>query len=190
MARPAHPTSTRVPLLPLGTVVWLTSEVTFFGSLFAAYFTLRATTPGPWPPAGVELDTAFTGMATLLLVASSGTVQLAVRAIAAGDRGRFRRWLALTAALALVFLANQAREWSVATFGPSSHGYGSAFFVMTGFHGAHVTGGVIAMAVLLGRSAGAGFGAEATDAVEVLSYYWHFVDLVWVVMFATLFLFP
>ena len=188
LSRPAP--HSRIPLLPLGTVVWLTSEVTFFGSLFAAYFTLRAAATGPWPPPDVELETAFTGAATLLLVASSGTVQQAVRAIAAGDRARFRRWLALTAALALVFLANQAREWSVATFGPSSHGYGSAFFVMTGFHGAHVSGGVIAMAVLLGRSAGAGFGAEATDAGEVLSYYWHFVDVVWVVMFATLFLFP
>ncbi len=179
-----------VPLLPLGTVVWLASEVTFFGSLFAAYFTLRATAAGPWPPPDVELETAITGLATGLLVASSGTVQLAVRAIAAGDRARFRRWLGMTAALALVFLANQAREWSVASFGPSSHGYGSAFFVMTGFHGAHVTGGVIAMAILGGRSGGAGFGAEATDSVEVLSYYWHFVDVVWVVMFATLFLFP
>ena len=180
----------RVPLLPLGTVVWLASEVTFFGSLFAAYFTLRATAPGPWPPPDVELETVLTGLATGLLVASSRTVQLAVRSIAAGDRARFRRWLVVTALLAVVFLANQAREWSVATFSPSSHPYGSAFFVMTGFHGAHVTGGVIAMTVLLGRSAGAGFGAEATDAVEVLSYYWHFVDVVWLVMFATLFLFP
>ena len=183
---PAH----RIALLPLGTVVWLASEVTFFGSLFGAYFTLRATAPGPWPPADVELETAVTGLATALLVASSGTMQLAVRAIAADRRPRFRRLVALTALLAVVFLANQAREWSVASFGPSSHGYGSAFYVMTGFHGAHVTGGMIAMAVLLGRSGGTGFGAEATDSVEVLSYYWHFVDVVWVAMFATLFLFP
>jgi cytochrome c oxidase subunit III len=180
----------RVPLLPLGTVVWLASEVTFFGSLFAAYFTLRSAAIGPWPPPDVELETAVTGLATLLLVASSGSMQLAVRAIASGRRERFRGLVALTGLLAVVFLANQAREWSAAGFGPSSHAYGSAFFVMTGFHGLHVTGGVVAMAVMLGRSASPRFGAEAVDAVEVLSYYWHFVDVVWIVMFATLFLFP
>ncbi len=180
----------RLPLLPIGAVVWLTSEVTFFGSLFAAYFTLRATSSGPWPPADVHLETLTAGIATLLLVASSGTMQLGVRAISAGRRHDFRRYLVLTAALAVVFLANQAREWSVADFRPSSHGFGSAFFVMTGFHGLHVTGGVLAMAVLLGRSADPAFGEEATETVEVVSYYWHFVDVVWLVMFATLFLFP
>ncbi|MGH9035187.1 MAG: cytochrome c oxidase subunit 3 [Acidimicrobiia bacterium] len=190
MAAPARAPGGRIPLLPLGTVVWLASEVTFFGSLFGAYFTLRSAASGPWPPADVELETALTGLATLLLVASSGTMQLGVRAIASGDRVRFRRLVVLTAFLAVVFLANQAREWSVAGFGPSSHAYGSAFFVMTGFHGLHVAGGVVGMAVMLGQSADAAFGAESTDAVEVLSYYWHFVDVVWLLMFTTLFLFP
>jgi cytochrome c oxidase subunit III len=199
VAAPARAPAGRIPLLPLGTVVWLASEFTFFGSLFAAYFTLRSATTGPWPPPDVELETALSGLATLLLVASSATLQLAVRAIAAGRREQFRRLVVLTALLAVVFLANQAREWSVAGFGPSSHAFGSAFFVMTGFHGLHVTGGVVGMVVMLGRSARPGFGApggrgvpgeEATDAVEVLSYYWHFVDVVWLVMFATLFLFP
>ena len=190
MTSPARAPAGRVPLLPLGTVVWLASEVTFFGSLFAAYFTLRSATTGPWPPAGVELETLTSGLATLLLVASSGTMQLAVRAIAAGRRPRFRRLVAVTALLAAAFLANQAREWAAADFGPSSHAFGSAFYVMTGFHGLHVSGGVAAMAVMLGRSASPRFGAEATDAVEVLSYYWHFVDVVWLVMFATLFVFP
>jgi cytochrome c oxidase subunit 3 len=189
VAAPARAPAGRIPLLPLGTAVWLASEVTFFGSLFAAYFTLRSAATGPWPPPDVELETALTGLATLLLVASSGTMQLAVRAISSGRRVRFRGLVALTGLLALVFLANQAREWSVAAFGPSSHAFGSAFFVMTGFHGLHVTGGVVAMAVMLGRSTSPRFGAEATDAVEVLSYYWHFVDVVWIVMFATLFLF-
>ncbi|MGH9040240.1 MAG: cytochrome c oxidase subunit 3 [Acidimicrobiia bacterium] len=190
MASPAPAASRRIPLLPLGTVVWLASEVSFFGSLFAAYFTLRSLASGPWPPPDVELETAVSGLATLVLVASSATMQLAVRAVAAGHRDRFRALVALTALLAVFFLANQAREWSVATFSPSSHAYGSAFFVMTGFHGLHVTGGVVGMTVMLGRSARPGFGAEATEAVEVLSYYWHFVDVVWLFMFFTLFLAP
>ena len=180
----------RLELLPVGTVVWLASEVTFFGSLFGAYYAMRSAAPGPWPPADVELDRVVTGVATLLLVASSGTIQLAVRALADGHRPQFRRRLAVTAGLAVLFLANQAHEWSAAGFGPSSHPYGSAFFVMTGFHGLHVTGGVVAMAILLGRSADPTFGAGETPGVEVVSYYWHFVDVVWVAMFAALFLFP
>ena len=185
-----HAGARRVSLLPLGAVVWLASEVTFFGAFFGAYYTLRSQTPGPWPPAGVHLETLAAGVATLLLVASSGTIQLAVRALADGRRRDFRRRLFLTVVLAGVFLANQAREWSAADFGPSSHPYGSAFFVMTGFHGLHVLGGIVAMAVLLGRSADLTFGANAVDAAEVVSYYWHFVDVVWLGMFAALFLFP
>ena len=180
----------RLELLPVGTVVWLASEVTFFGSLFGAYYAMRSAAPGPWPPADVELDRVVTGVATLLLVASSGAIQLAVRALADGHRPQFRRRLAVTAGLAVLFLANQAHEWSAAGFGPSSHPYGSAFFVMTGFHGLHVTGGVVAMTILLGRSADPAFGAGETPGVEVVSYYWHFVDVVWVAMFAALFLFP
>jgi cytochrome c oxidase subunit 3 len=180
----------RLELLPVGTVVWLASEVTFFGSLFGAYYAMRSAARGPWPPPDVELDLVVTGAATLLLVASSGTIQLAVRALADGRRPQFRRWLAITAGLAVVFLANQGHEWSAAGFGPSTHPYGSAFFVMTGFHGLHVCGGVVAMAILLGRSADPGFGAREKPGVEVVSYSWHFVDVVWVGMFTALFLFP
>ena len=83
---------------------------------------------------------------------------------------------------------DQAREWADATFTAGSHTFGSAFYVMTGFHGLHVLGGVIAMVVLLGRASGPRFGAADVPAVEVVSYYWHFVDVVWIGLFATLFL--
>ncbi|MCA1691119.1 MAG: heme-copper oxidase subunit III [Acidimicrobiales bacterium] len=190
----------RPPLLAVGTIVWLASELMFFSGLFAAYFTLRATARGPWPPEGVELEATVAGVFTLILLASSGTIQLAVRAITAGDRRRFCRWLLVTMALAIVFLVNQGREWSAAEFAIDSHSFGSAFFVMTGFHGLHVAGGVAAMAVLLGRAATPGperpsersgrskFGADDAPAVEVVSFYWHFVDVVWVGLYATLFL--
>lgn len=170
----------RPPLLPVGTVVFLASELMFFSGLFAAYFALRAAASGPWPPADVELETAVAGAFTAVLVASSGTMQLAVRALARSDAAQYRRWLAVTAGLAVVFLANQVREWGAADFGADSHAFGSAFFVMTGFHALHVTAGVLAMGAV----------ARRTDvpAVEVVSYYWHFVDVVWVAMFATLFL--
>ncbi len=178
----------RTPVLAVGAVVWLASELMFFAGLFAAYFALRSTQgDAGWPPAGVELETATAGVFTALLVASSATVQLAVRALHGGDRLAMRRWLWITVALAAAFLANQGREWAVADFGVDSHPYGSAFFVLTGFHGLHVLGGVLAMAVVLARSLDARFGRAQLGTVEVVGYYWHVVDAVWVAMFATLF---
>ena len=184
----ARPQVQRPPILPVGTAVWLASELMFFGALFAAYFTLRSASEHPWPPEGVELETATAAVFTVLLVASSATIQMGVRAIEAGRTAGLRRWLGITMLLAVAFLANQAREWASADFSAESHAFGSAFFVMTGFHGLHVLGGVLAMLVLLGRTLDHSFGASERPAVEVVSYYWHLVDVVWVVMFTTLFL--
>jgi cytochrome c oxidase subunit 3 len=185
---PGHRPGGRAPVLTVGTVVWLASELMFFSGLFAAYFTLRAMARGAWPPDGVELDPGPAGLFTLALVASSGTMQLAVRAVAAGNRRRFRLWVCVTFVLAAVFLANQGREYTEFQFGISSHAYGSAFYLMTGFHGLHVLGGMLAMVLLLGRSASPRFGPAEEPSVEVVSYYWHFVDVVWVAMYSTLFL--
>lgn len=179
----------RTPVVAVGAVVWLASELMFFAGLFAAYFALRAATgAGSWPPPDVELETLTAGAFTVLLVASSGTIQAAVRALRRGDVASMQRWLWVTVALAAAFLANQGREWAAADFAPDSHAYGSAFFVMTGFHGLHVLGGVLAMAVLLARSLDARFGRDQLGALDVVGYYWHVVDAVWVAMFATLFL--
>ena len=172
--RPARP-----PVLTVGTVVWLASELLFFAGLFAAYFTLRTNATGAWPPVDVELETVPAALFTLVLVASSLTVHRAARAAETGDTGGVRVWLVVTLLLAALFLGNQAREWASAGFSASSHAYGSAFFVMTGFHGLHVVGGMVAMAVVLVRA--------DRPAVEVVTAYWHLVDVVWLAMFATLF---
>jgi cytochrome c oxidase subunit 3 len=177
-----------MPVLTVGTVVWLASELMFFSGLFAAYFTLRATAAGDWPPSDVELEVLTSGLFTLALVLSSGTMQLAVRAIARDRLPAFRGWLAVTLALAGAFIANQAHEWSSLDFHVDSHAYGSAFYVMTGFHGIHVIGGMLAMVLLLGRAGSRRFGAADLPAVEMVSYYWHFVDVVWIGHWATLFL--
>jgi cytochrome c oxidase subunit III len=174
-------------VLTVGTVVWLASELMFFSGLFAAYFTLRALSTHEWPPHGVELEPVVAGAFTVALVASSGTIQLGVRALGRGDRRRFRQWVAVTLVLAAVFLANQAREYAEASFSVGSHSYGSAFYLTTGFHGLHVLGGMLAMVVLLGRAANPRFGTDETPAVEVVSYYWHFVDVVWIALFATIY---
>jgi len=182
------PGQERTPVLTVGTVVWLASELMFFSGLFAAYFTLRATTQGDWPPADVELNVALSGFFTLLLVLSSVTMQLAVRAVAAARMPAFRAWLVVTLVLAGAFVANQAHEWSTLGFSVSSHPYGSAFYVMTGFHGMHVLAGMLAMVLLLVRAGSGRFGPGETPAAEMVSYYWHFVDVVWVGLWATLFL--
>ena len=175
------------PSVSVGVVVWLASELMFFSALFAAYFTLRASTI-PWPPAGVHLATQRTGAATVVLVLSSLTMHLAVRAGERADRTATTRWLSLTAGLALLFLANQAWEYAQVSFRISSHAYGSMFFLMTGFHGLHVIGGVVFMAAVIGMIAGPGARAPVGTTVQVCAYYWHFVDVVWLAMFITIYL--
>ncbi|MBI2710162.1 MAG: heme-copper oxidase subunit III [Actinobacteria bacterium] len=158
----------------------------FFAGLFGAYFTLRSV-DNPWPPPGVELAVGRTAVATLFLIASSGTVHLAHRAALSGDRARAVRWLGATVALGLVFLANQALEYAQAPFSISSHAYGSIFYLLTGFHGLHVIGGLVAM-VYVGAVIGGRSRAPAGTPVTVLAYYWHFVDVVWIALYATVYL--
>jgi cytochrome c oxidase subunit III len=171
--------------LGVGVVVWLASELMFFAGLFAAYFTLRSVND-VWPPDGVELATARTAAATVVLVASSGAVHMAVVAARRDDRRRASLWLGITAVMGLVFLSNQALEYAEAPFRLDDHAYGSIFYLMTGFHGAHVVGGLILMGAIAAAIAGRS-RAPTFQTVEVCAYYWHFVDVVWVVMFLTIY---
>jgi cytochrome c oxidase subunit III len=173
--------------LAIGVVVWLSSELMFFSGLFAAWFTLRAST-SPWPPVGVELAKGRTAAATAVLIASSFTMHGAVKAGERDDRPGAIRWLGLTALLGALFLTNQGIEYHDAAFSISSHAYGSAFYLMTGFHGLHVLGGLLFMGAVASTIGGSTSKAPAGPAVEVCAYYWHFVDVVWVAMFATIYL--
>jgi cytochrome c oxidase subunit III len=172
--------------LGVGVVVWLASELMFFAGLFAAYFTLRSIND-PWPPADIELATARTAVATVVLVASSGAMHLAVVAAGRDDRRAAIRWLGITALMGMVFLSNQALEYAEADFRLDDHAYGSIFYLMTGFHGLHVLGGLVFMGAVATAIAGRS-RAPAHETVEVCGYYWHFVDVVWVAMFATIYL--
>lgn len=173
--------------LGVGVVVWLASELMFFAGLFAAYFTLRSGAD-QWPPPGVELATARTAIATLVLVMSSVTMHGAVKAAERDDRRRAIIWLGITAALGLVFLSNQALEYADATFRISSHAYGSVFYLMTGFHGLHVIGGLLFMGAVAAAIGGRTSRMPSASTVEVCAYYWHFVDVVWVAMYSTIYL--
>jgi cytochrome c oxidase subunit III len=183
-------TETRTPqqpsMLAVGTVVWLASELMFFGGLFAAYFTLKAEAR-QWPPPGVELETLLSAIFTVFLIASSFTMIAAVRSLERGDRAGMIRWVLLTTALGALFLANQIREFLTLDFQISSNSYGSIYYLMTGFHALHVTAGLLLMLVALAIATGPGPVARRGPVVDSIGYYWHFVDVVWIGLFVTIF---
>jgi cytochrome c oxidase subunit III len=185
----ASPTTAkpRPETLLFGTVAFLASELMFFGALFAAYFTLRGQSLA-WPPPGAQLDVLEPAIATALLLLSSGTMQRAVRKARSGDVDGMRRWVLLTLALGTIFVGSQARTWLAANFTVSSNAYGTMFYAMTGFHALHVVAGLLLMLVVLGRAAQGAYRDVATGSIEAVTYYWHFVDAVWIALFATIYL--
>jgi cytochrome c oxidase subunit 3 len=172
--------------LRFATILFLASELLFFGGLFAAYFTLRAQTT-PWPPAGVELDTVLSAAATAILLASSFTFHAGISAAGKERQGSFRVWTVITLALGAIFLGIQIYDWLHIDFGVSTHAYGTMYIAMTGLHGLHVAAGLALMLVVLGRSAQGAFRHGRVDALHASGYYWHFVDVVWIGLFLTIF---
>ncbi|HLG67616.1 MAG TPA: heme-copper oxidase subunit III [Acidimicrobiales bacterium] len=178
----------RPPMLAIGVMIWLGSELMFFSGLFAAFFTIRAEHT-VWPPAGTDLDTIQAGVFTAILVSSSFTMQWAVHQVEWQNRPSARRWIAATLVLGSMFIANQAYEWVTFTTRASTNAYGSLFFIMTGLHGLHVSLGLVAMVFLLGRMKGRAAGDPGElSVVQGVSYYWHFVDVVWIGLYSCLFL--
>ena len=173
--------------LAVGVVVWLASEVMFFAGLFAAYFVLRADTD-PWPPDGAELDVPQALLSTALLLTSSFTMHLAVKAAERDDHRMVGRWLGVTITLGVVFLANLALEWVLLDFQLDTDAYGTIYYLITGFHGLHVLGGLVLMLAVAGLVLGRGSRAPIGQSVAVTGYYWHFVDIVWIFVFLTIYL--
>lgn len=174
-----------VPYLEM--VFFLVSEAFMFGSLFWTYYYLRGKGPA-WPPEGVELGMLLASVNTVILLTSSATMSWAARAIRQGNQVGLVTGLLATMLLGTTFLAITGWEWSHASFRPWSHAYGSIFFTLTGFHGAHVLGGVVLLLALLARALRRRFSPGRYLAVEVGGLYWHFVDLVWLGVFTTIFL--
>jgi cytochrome c oxidase subunit III len=171
----------------LGVRLAILSEVMLFGALFAAYFVIRGESPG-WPPGHHERpELVLPAFNTLLLVTSSVTMQLAVRSARAGNRLRILRWLALTLLLGGIFIVIQAYEFSTNGFGLDAGTFGSTFYILTGFHGAHVLAGAVLIAIVANRTRLGLVSAEHHTALEGISYYWHFVDVVWIFLFSTLY---
>jgi cytochrome c oxidase subunit 3 len=183
----------RPNLVSIGTIVWLSSELMFFAGLFAMYFTLRSVVgPEEWRAQTEVLNIPFSSVNTLVLVLSSVTCQLGVFAAERGDVRGLRRWFTITFLMGAFFVGGQVYEYAELVHEgltiPSGP-FGSAFYITTGFHGLHVTGGLIAFLLVLGRTfAMRHFGHQQATSAIVVSYYWHFVDVVWIGLFATIYL--
>ena len=180
---------TRPNMVSVGTIVWLSSELMFFAALFAMYFTVRAAHT-EWPQPPTELHLPYATVFTVVLVASSFTCQWGVFAAEKGDVFALRRWFTITFIMGLIFVLGQGNEYlSLVTEGVkiNGDGYGSMFYLTTGFHGLHVTGGLIAFIVYMIRTTMGRFTpAQATSAI-VVSYYWHFVDIVWIALYSMIY---
>ncbi|GAA3812702.1 heme-copper oxidase subunit III [Amycolatopsis tucumanensis] len=180
--------------------MWLSSELMFFAGLFAMFFTVKAQNDtGVWPPINpatdepIHLDIPYALPFTIILVASSFTCQLGVFAAERGDVYGLRRWYVITLIMGAIFVAGQAGEYvTLVEEGVTipSGAFGTVFFLATGFHGLHVIGGLVAFVFLLIRTKLSKFTpAQATSAI-VVSYYWHFVDIVWIGLFAVIYIIP
>jgi cytochrome c oxidase subunit III len=200
-----RPSASRPNLVSVGTIIWLSSELMFFAALFAMYFTIRSVDKGQglaWPGAHLDLPLASTN--TIVLLLSSVTCQMGVFAV---ERGQIRRlgnifqvnkwglreWYVLSFLMGLYFVCGQGYEYLDLIrhqhMTLSSSAYGSVFYLTTGFHGLHVTGGLFAFLFLLGRTyAAKRFTREQQVSAIVVSYYWHFVDVVWIGLFTTIYL--
>jgi cytochrome c oxidase subunit III len=186
---PSHGSLNRPNLVSVGVIVWLSSELMFFAALFAMYFTIRAVNEPAWPPKDVALDLKTATPFTIVLVLSSVTCQLGVFAAERGDVERLRFWFMVTFFMGAVFLGGQSFEYFVHNdFSLASNGYGSVYYLTTGFHGLHVLGGLIAFVLLLLRTTFGRFTPAQATAAIVVSYYWHFVDIVWIGLFTVIYL--
>ena len=187
-----HNPANRPNMVSVGTIVWLASELMFFAALFAMYFTLRSVNPEEWAVESAKLNVPFSAINTTVLVLSSVTCQMGVFAAERGNVKLLRRWFTITFIMGSFFVAGQITEYAALVHEGltlSSSSYGSVFYLTTGFHGLHVTGGLIAFLFVLGRTYMAKrFTHEQATSAIVVSYYWHFVDVVWIALFATIYL--
>src|SRR5437899_583305 len=177
-------------------ILFISSEAMFFGALFTTYFFLRSRIP-EWEPVFGEKPTwqvdpilgiGLPTINTIELLLSSVTMQLAVNAIRKGDRTGLRNWFIPTLVLGVLFLIGQGYEYTKLGFLPRDGIFAAVFFTLTGFHGAHVTGGVVFNSICFFRTLKGQFSARRHLAVEAASIYWHFVDVVWIGLFTTIYI--
>jgi heme/copper-type cytochrome/quinol oxidase subunit 3 len=188
----SHETSTGLDNRKLGMWAFLGSECLFFGALISTYLLYRGrSVQGPFPDQ--VYDIPYTSVSSFVLLMSSLTMVLALNAIQRGDHRKLRAWLLATALLGITFVGGQVFEFTVFIregLTISRNLFGSSFFVLTGFHGAHVTVGILMLLTLYGQSLAGRLPTERALRVELVGLYWHFVDIVWIVIFTVVYLIP
>ena len=182
--------SSRIDRQTLGILLFIVSEVMLFGAFFASYFFLRVVAnDGPWPPHPFELPVTVALTNTFILLSSSFTMHWGLVSIQKGNRRGLQMGLATTFLLGATFLFIQINEYVHIGFSARDDAFGSIFYGLTGLHGAHVTVGLILLAIVNIRSWRGHFGPEAKNhlGVEVVGIYWHFVDVMWIIVFTTVY---
>jgi heme/copper-type cytochrome/quinol oxidase subunit 3 len=185
-------TSTGLPSLKLAMWLFLASDCLLFGALISTYVLYRgASTTGPYP--ADVFDIPYTSVSSFVLLASSLTMVLALAAAQREDVGQTRLWLLATAMLGLTFVGGQVYEFTVFVeeeLTLETNLFGSTFFTLTGFHGVHVTVGILMLLSLVGMSFAGRLPRDAAFPIEMVGLYWHFVDIVWIVIFTVVYLIP
>ena len=180
--------SSRVEPALLGMLLFIISEVMVFGAFFTAYFFIRVVNGAEWPAAGTELPKLIAGVNTAILLSSSVTVHWALESAKKGNRFGLQAGIFTTLLLGLTFLFIQINEYVHIGFDPQDHAQGSIFYGLTGLHGAHVFIGLTLLAFTTVRAFRGHFTPEEHRGVEIPGIYWHFVDVMWVVVYSTVYI--
>jgi cytochrome c oxidase subunit 3 len=180
--------SSRVDARTLGMLLFIASETMLFGAFFTAYFFVRVTAGVEWPTPPFHLPVFVAGVNTAILVTSSFTMHWALQSIKRGNRAGLQAGLVLTFLMGLVFLLTQAREYSRVGFAPADGAFGTIFYGLTGLHGAHVFVGLTLLAFASVRAFRGHFSPEHHHGVELPGIYWHFVDVMWIVVYTTIYI--
>ena len=186
---PAPNVSSRVEAQFLGMLLFIISEVMLFGAFFTAYFFIRVVADSGWFPIdGKELPKLVAGVNTAVLVSSSFTMHWALEGARRGNRRAMKAGLLTTALLGLTFLIIQVNEYVHIGFAPADHAQGTIFYGLTGLHGAHVFVGLTLLTFATLRAFRGHFTAKEHRGVEVPGIYWHFVDVMWIVVYTTIYI--
>ncbi|HEY8583862.1 MAG TPA: cytochrome c oxidase subunit 3 [Capillimicrobium sp.] len=180
--------SSRVDPQTLGMLLFIISEIMVFGAFFTAYFFIRVVVGGEWPAEGTHLPKAIAGVNTAILVSSSLTMHWTVVAAKANNRFAMKAGIVATALLGATFLFIQINEYVHIGFAPYESAQASVFYGLTGLHGAHVFIGLMLLVFVAIRVFRGHFSAESHHGIEIPGIYWHFVDIMWIVVYASVYL--
>ena len=180
--------SSRVEPQLLGMLLFIISEIMVFGAFFTAYFFVRVVYEADWPAAGTELPKLIAGVNTAILLASSVTVHWALESAKKGNRFGLQAGILTTFLLGLTFLFVQVNEYVHIGFAPQDHAQGTIFYGLTGLHGAHVFVGLLLLLFATIRAFRGHFTAGEHRGIEIPGIYWHFVDVMWIVVYATIYI--